>query len=76
MLPLIYQTQTTMIDFTQFTNDQLDVIYEKTVGYRPIADDGLTREDAIELIASYDREHGVTIPSQIENSAEGIKAMK
>lgn len=65
----------TKIDFSQFTNDQLDTIYEKTVGYRPIAEDGQTREQAIDLIASYEHEHGVTIPSQIENSPQGQKAI-
>lgn len=41
------------------TDDQLDEMYVQAIGYRPIKDDGLSREDTISILLEYFTEHGL-----------------
>lgn len=56
-------------EFDKYTDAQLDEIYYVNVGYRPIAEDGATRETVIDLLKSYKDDHNTTlsIPQNIDS---------
>ena len=56
------------INLSGFSDKQLDEIYFMTVGYRPLSEDGATREEVIGILEGWEEENGepVKFPSNIE----------
>jgi hypothetical protein len=56
------------VNFNDFSDGQLDEIYMSTVGYRPLSDEGATREEVISILDGWEDETGeaVTVPENIE----------
>lgn len=59
---------TEQINFKGFSDRQLDEIYMMTVGYRPLSEDGFTRDEVIEILEGWEEETGepVKFPENIE----------
>jgi hypothetical protein len=50
---------------SKLTNDQLDEIYYKNIGYRPIAEDGASRASVIEILSGWSAESGADLKVDI-----------
>lgn len=54
-----------MKDLHTLTNEQLDTIYERVIGYRAI-EDGSTREEVIDILENWEKESGENIQSVVD----------
>lgn len=48
----------TAADLSKLTNAQLDEVYKLNIGYKPIEDDGVTREEVIKVLVDYQENAG------------------